>query len=70
MLKDFSDEIDGGESRGAWVAQMVKCLPSAQVVIPGSWDGAPHRAPCSAGRLLLSLPLPLLVFPLLLRLSL
>jgi len=26
---------------GAWVAQMVKHLPLAQVMIPGSWDGAP-----------------------------
>ncbi|XP_064438058.1 protein FAM98C isoform X2 [Mirounga angustirostris] len=33
---------------------IVKCLPSAQVMIPGSWDRAPHRAPCSAGSLLLS----------------
>ena len=30
----------------------------AQVVIPGSWDRVPHRAPCSAGSLLLPLPLP------------
>ena len=46
--------------RGTWVAQ-VKCLPSAQVMIqsPGV-DGAPGRAPCSAGSLLLLL-LPLLV---------
>ena len=24
---------------------VVEHLPSAQVVIPGSWDGVPHRAP-------------------------
>ena len=30
-------------------------LPSAQVMIPGSWDQAPHRALCSAGSLLLPL---------------
>jgi len=47
---------------GAWVAQLVKRLPSAQVMVPGSWDGAPHWAPCLAGGLLLPLPLPLLVF--------
>ena len=40
------------------MAQLVKPLPSAQVMIPGSWDQVPHRAPCSAGSLLLSLPLP------------
>ena len=52
--------------RGAWVAQAVKRLPSAQVMIPGSWDRAPHGAPCLAGSLLLPLPLPLpLLFPLL-----
>ena len=25
---------------------VVECLPSAQGVIPGSWDRVPHRAPC------------------------
>ena len=44
--------------KGAWVAQLVKRLPSAQVMIPGSWDRAPHGVPCSAGSLLLPLPLP------------
>ena len=28
------------------VAQLVKYLPLAQVMIPGSWDGVGHRAPC------------------------
>ena len=37
-----------------WVAQLVKRWPSAQVLIPGSW------APCSAGSLLLPLPLPVI----------
>ena len=37
---------------GAWVAQSLKHLRSAQVMISGSWDRAPH---------LLPLPLPLLV---------
>jgi len=41
------------------VAQSVRHLPSARVVIPGSWDPAPHQAPCSAGSLLL----PLLAAP-------
>ena len=54
---------------GAWVAQWVKPLPSAQVMISGSWDRVRHRALCSAGSLLppslpacfwsLSLPLSL-----------
>ena len=39
-----------------WLSGL-KPLPSAQVMNPGSWDGAPHRALCSAGSLLsLSLP--------------
>ena len=25
---------------------LVECLPLAQVVIPGSWDGVPYQAPC------------------------
>ena len=49
---------------------VVKRLPSAQGVIPESWDQAPLQAPCSARNLLLPLPLPLLVFPLLLAHSL
>ena len=28
---------------GSWVAQLVKHLPSAQVVVPGSWNRAPSR---------------------------
>ena len=32
-----------------WMAQSVKWLPSAQVRISGSWDQAPHLAPCSMG---------------------
>jgi len=40
--------------RGAWVAQSVKRLPSAQVTIPGSRDRIPHLAPYPAG----SPPLP------------
>ena len=43
---------------GTWVAQSVKHLPLAQVMIPESWDGAPHQAPCSVGGLHLPLPLP------------
>ena len=46
---------------GARVAWSVEHLPSAQVRIPGSWDGAPHAAPCSAGSLFL---LPPLLLPL------
>ena len=42
-------------SRGTCVAQLVKRLPSAPVMISGSQDQAPHWAPCSAVSLLLSL---------------
>ena len=45
-------------SWGAWVAQWVKPLPLAQVMIPASWDRAPHQALCSAGSLLPPLSLP------------
>jgi len=41
---------------GAWVAQLVKRLPSARVMILESRDRVPYRAPCSAGGLLLPLP--------------
>ena len=42
--------------RGALVAHSVKHLPFALVIIPGSWDGVLHWAPCSVGSLLLPLP--------------
>ena len=40
------------------MAQLVKRLPSIQVMIRGFWDQALHGAPCSAEGLLLPLPLP------------
>ena len=47
--------------RGTCVAQLVKHLPLAQVMIHGSWNRVPHQAPCSVESLLLpfSVPLPL-----------
>ena len=42
---------------GTWVAQLVECLPLAQVVILGSWDGVPCQVLCSVRSLLLLLPL-------------
>ena len=50
--------LKNGHFRGAWVAQSLKCLPSAQVMIPGSWDPVLHQGPCSVGALLLPLPCP------------
>ena len=41
--------------QGVWVAQLVKHLPLAQVMIPGSWDQALLRVHCSEGSLLLIL---------------
>ena len=48
---------------GHLVAQSIKLLPSAQVMIPESWEWAPGQTPCSVGSLLFPflLPLPLLV---------
>lgn len=43
-------------SLNAWVAQLVKLVLLAQVVIPGSWDRVSRRAPCSLRTLLLPLP--------------
>ena len=43
---------------GAWVTQLVKHLPSAQVMVPGSWDRAPSQAPCLAESLLTPLLWP------------
>ena len=57
-------------SWGAWVAQLVKHLPSAQVMIPESWDQALHWVPCSARSLLLSLPLTPLMLSISFALSL
>jgi len=36
------------------VAQSLGRLPSALVMIPGSWDRVPHWTPCSARSLLFS----------------
>ena len=44
--------IKNSKFRGAWVAQWVKPLPSAHVMVSGSWDRALHQAFCSAGSLL------------------
>jgi len=50
--------------RGTWVAQSVKHLPSAQVMIPRSWDQALHRVPCSARSLSSLCPSPMLMYSL------
>ena len=56
--------------RGAWVAQSVKLLASAKVMIPGSWGHGSLLRGRLAGvgaYLLLSLPFPLLVLSLSLK---
>ena len=45
----YFENVRDGAPR--WLSGL-KLLPSAQVMIPGSWDQAPHRAVCSAGSLL------------------
>ena len=48
--------------QGCLGGSVSKHLPSAQVMIPRSWDGASHWAPCSVESLLLlplALPTPL-----------
>ena len=57
LVKSSSEMI---MPRGTWVAQLVKCLPlaQAQAMMSGSWEGAPHRAPCLVGSLLLPDSLP------------
>ena len=57
-VKVQTKTIELHENKGTWVSQWVKPLPSAQVMISGSWDRAPHRALCSGGSLLLPLSLP------------
>ena len=57
--------------RGAWVAESVKRLSLGQVMILGSWDGAPHGFFAQQGVCFtLSLQLTLLMLTLALSLSL
>ena len=51
------------EGRGTWVAELVKCMPSARVMIPESLDGNTSQAPYLAGSLPLPLCLPLPLLP-------
>lgn len=46
----------------AWMAQLVKRQPLAQVLIPVSWDRASYQALCSVGSLLLPRRLALPLF--------
>ena len=42
FLTSFSKEPKERHLGGS----VVECLPLAQGMIPGSWDGVPHQAPC------------------------
>ena len=57
LYRDLNTVTQSGKMglMGAWVAQLVKCLPLAQVMIPGSWDQALHGS-LLRGSLLLPLP--------------
>ncbi|XP_054365653.1 protein YIPF4 isoform X1 [Mirounga angustirostris] len=70
LLVVGSFEVVSTLIKGTWVAQLVKRLPLAQVMILESLDRVPHRAPCSAGGLLLPLTLPPLMCSLSFSLSL
>ena len=50
--------LKSGLVGGAWVAQLVKCLPLVQVIIGRSWIRDLHQAVCSMGSLPRTLPLP------------
>ena len=68
-ISDSLTELNG-KTRDAWVAQSVKCLPLAQIMILGSWDQALNPASCSVENLLLPLLLLLPLFVLARSLSL
>ena len=69
-LKHLLFGLFKGNFLGAWGAELVKHLPLAGVMMPGSWDQVLSWDPCSVGSLLLPLPLPLLVCMLSFSLSL
>ena len=56
MMENYSATKRNGGAPG-WLSGL-KPLPSALIMVSGSWDQAPHRALCSAGKLLLPLSLP------------
>ena len=68
--KNWSFLPNKNEYWGAWVAQLVECLPSAQIVTSGSWDPVLCQDPYSAGSLLHPLPHPWLLHLCALALSL
>lgn len=44
------------KTKGPQMAQLIKCLPTAQIMIPGVWDPVLNGSPCSAESLLPPLP--------------
>ena len=62
MMLWMNNYLKNNERKGSWVAQMIKCLPAAQVNISKSWNGALRalqQVPSLAECLLLPVPLPL-----------
>ena len=67
-MQKTNNPIKIGQKWGTCVAQPVKHLPSAQVMIPGSWDLVLHQASLLSKES--ASPSPLLLFSLSLSLSL
>ena len=45
-MREYGSGLKPDGSQGRLGGSVVERLPSAQVVILGSWDRVPHQAPC------------------------